>query len=418
MRVLFTNTGPWGTGSATVVNGVMNELIRRGHEARVIFPDSGFESPDFDRYYDHPDRFSILKFPATHNGEKLYTFPLIITDPHPRNFPHAWTFKDLSLSQLKAYMDYYGELTETVIREFKPDVIECQHIWIMDYVLGKKGYSYISVAHHSDQLGFRYDRRMRKYARRAARHAYCIFAISESVREEVLSLYPVDPERVFVLPNGYDQDVFDRRNVDREALLARFDLERYVNTPVITFAGKISKTKGIDFLLRANRIVQRHREAAIVVFGAGDLEDVMSGIPESAYSMKNVIMMGHQTPEVLALFHNIAWLSVLPSRSEGFGIAALEAMGCGAPMIATRTGGLANLVVGGLVPIGDHRELGRQILKILNLPEKEHQKLCDQAYRRAHEYSWRRIVRQRLKIYQNLRDSVGPAGLLPVGEGR
>jgi glycosyltransferase involved in cell wall biosynthesis len=405
VRVLFTNTGPWGTGSATVVNGVMNELIRKGHEARVIFPDSGFESPDFDRYYDHPDRFSILKFPATYNGEQLYTFPLIITDPHPRNFPHAWTFKDLSLSQLRAYMDYYGELTDRVIQEFRPDVIECQHIWIMDYVLGKKGYNYISVAHHSDQLGFRYDRRMRKYARRAARHAYCIFAISESVREEVLALYPVDPERVLVLPNSYDQEVFSRREVDRSGLLARYGLQRYQNTPIITFAGKISRTKGIDYLLRANRIIQKQREAAIVVFGAGDLEDVMSGIPEHAYDMKNVVMMGHQTPEVLAAFHNVAKLSVLPSRSEGFGIAALEAMGCGIPMIASRTGGLAGLVVGALVPIGDFRELGRQILRILNLPEKEHQKLRDQANKRAHEYSWKKIVRQRLKIYQYLRDS-------------
>ena len=409
MRVLFTNTGPWGTGSATVVNGVMNELIRKGHKARVIFPDSGFESPDFDRYYDRPDRFCILKFPVTYNGEQLYTFPLIITDPHPRNFPHAWTFKDLSPSQLRAYMEYYGELTEKVINDFRPDVIECQHIWIMDYVLGKKGYDYISVAHHSDQLGFRYDRRMRKYARRAARHASCIFAISESVREEVLALYPVESERVVVLPNGYDQEVFSRREVDRNELLARFDLERYRNTPFITFAGKISKTKGIDYLLRANRIIQKHREAVIVVFGAGDLDDVMSGIPARAYDMKNVIMMGHQTPEVLAAFHNIARLSVLPSRSEGFGIAALEAMGCGIPMVATRTGGLAKLVVGGLVPIGDYRELARQILRILNLPEKEHQKLCDKAYRRAHEYSWKKIVRQRLKIYQSLREARFPS---------
>ena len=404
MKVLFTNTGPWGTGSATVVNGVMNELIRKGHEARVIFPDSGFESPDFASYYDQPARYTILKFPVTHENEHLYTFPLIITDPHPRNFPHAWTFRDLSPSQLQAYMDYYGDVAEQVIRQYRPDVIECQHIWIMDYVLGKKGFPYISVAHHSDQLGFRYDKRMRKYARRAAKHAAYIFAISESVRDEVLELYPVEPERVIVLPNGYDQEVFKRDSVDRHRLLARFGLERYRNAAIITFAGKISKTKGIDFLLRANRIIQRQLEAAIVVFGAGELKDVMSGVAPQAYEMKNVIMMGHQTPDVLAAFHNIARLSVLPSRSEGFGIAALEAMGCGVPMVASRTGGLGRLVVGGLVPIGDFRELARQCLKILRMPEKEHRKLCERAYAKAHEYSWRKITRRRLKIYQRIRD--------------
>jgi len=405
VRVLFTNTGPWGTGSATVVNGVMNELIRKGHEARVIFPDSGFESPDFNRYYENPGRFSILKFPVTYNGEHLYTFPLIITDPHPRNFRHAWTFKDLSQSQLQAYMGYYGEFAEKVIKEFQPDIIECQHIWIMDYVLGKKGYKYISVAHHSDQLGFRYDRRMRRYARRAAGHASYIFAISESVKEEVLELYPVDSERVVVLPNGYDQSVFYRNEMDRTELLARFGLERYQNTPIITFAGKISKTKGVDYLLKANRIIQKHREAAIVVFGAGDLEDVLSGGSPDAYEMKNVVIMGHQTPDVLAAFHNIARLSVLPSRSEGFGIAALEAMGCGLPMVASRTGGLGKLVVDGLVAIGDYREIARQVLKILALPAREHQKLRDRVYRRAHQYSWKKIVKKRLKIYQSLRES-------------
>jgi glycosyltransferase involved in cell wall biosynthesis len=383
----------------------MNELIRRGHQARVIFPDSGFESPDLQQYYENPDRFSILKFPVEFNGVKLYTFPLIITDPHPRNFPHAWTFKDLTQAQLQAYMDYYAEFTEKVIEEFRPDIIECQHIWIMDYVLGRKGYNFISVAHHSDQLGFRYDRRMRKYARRAARHASYIFAISESVRDEVLELYPVEPQRVRVLPNGYDQSVFRREEVDRAELLARFGLEHLRNTPIITFAGKISKTKGIDYLLIANRIIQKQREAAIVVFGAGDLDDVMAGIPADAYDMKNVIMLGHQTPDVLAAFHNIAKLSVLPSRSEGFGIAALEAMGCALPMVASRTGGLGRLVTGGLVPIGDYREIARQMLRILSLPEKEHRKLCDQAYKRAHEYSWRKIVKQRLKIYQALLDS-------------
>jgi len=121
--------------------------------------------------------------------------------------------------------------------------------------------------------------------------------------------------------------------------------------------------------------------------------------------MKNVLMMGHQTPEVLAAFHNIARLSVLPSRSEGFGIAALEAMGCAVPLVATRTGGLAGLVVGGLVPIGDYRELARELLRILSLPEKEHRKLCDEAYKRAHEYSWKKIVRQRLKYYHSLLES-------------
>jgi len=399
LKVLFTNTGPWGTGSVTVVDGVMKELVRRGHHARVIFPDSGFASPDFSKYYEHPDTFGILRFPVTYQGQHLYTFPLIITDPHPRNYRHAWTFKDLSEAQLEAYMSYFSDLADRIVEEFRPDIIECQHIWIMDYVIESKGHSYISVAHHSDQLGFRYDERMRAYARRAAANASHIFAISDSVREEVLELYPVESERVEVLPNGYDHDVFHPREVDREALLQRFGLERYLEIPLVTFAGKISRTKGFDCLLMANKIIQKQREVAVVVFGAGDPEDVLEPDCKDSYEWKNVIMMGHQTPDVLAGFHNLARLSVLPSRSEGFGIAALEAMGCRVPVVATRTGGLSDLIVGGLAPIGDYRQIAEKILEILELSEPEYSRLCDRAHERARKYSWKSIVDKRLKLY-------------------
>jgi hypothetical protein len=80
---------------------------------------------------------------------------LIITDPHPRNYRHAWTFKDLSKAQLAVSMDYFGAAADRVIGEFQPDIIECQHIWRMDFVLEQSGYRYISAAHHSDLMGFR-----------------------------------------------------------------------------------------------------------------------------------------------------------------------------------------------------------------------------------------------------------------------
>ena len=54
MRILFTNTGPWGTGSATVVDTLSLELMRQGHEVKIFFPDCHFESMDMDKYYGNP----------------------------------------------------------------------------------------------------------------------------------------------------------------------------------------------------------------------------------------------------------------------------------------------------------------------------------------------------------------------------
>jgi glycosyltransferase involved in cell wall biosynthesis len=252
-------------------------------------------------------------------------------------------------------------------------------------------------------MGFRCDERMRTYAVEAARNASYIFAISEYVKEEVLDLYPVVPEKVAVISNGYDHNLFYPRKVNRTKLLEKFELADYDGLPIITFAGKISKTKGVDYLLMANKIIQKEREVILVIFGAGKIEDVLESDLKDEYELKNTFFMGHQSPEVLSSFHNIARLSVLPSRTEGFGIAALEAMGCGTPLVASKTGGLGVLIVGALTPVGDFQEIAKQILKILDMNENDYLHLRKSAYNKAREHSWKKIVEKRLKIYETLR---------------
>lgn len=398
MRILITNTGPWGTGSGTVADGVMNELRRRGYEVLAFFPDSGFPSAEYDKYYNKKSHYKIAKFPVNYKGTNLYTFPLIIPDPNPRNYADAWTFKDMSQRELAAYFGYMSEKLLVILEEFCPDVIECQHIWAIDYLLKELGYEYICVAHHSDQLGYKYDKRMAEYAKKSAHDAQYIFAISDYVRQEVIDMYGVENNKVVNVKNGYDQSVFHPFNVNYSKVLAEFGLSEYEGLPIITFCGKVSATKGIDVLLKANHIIQAKTKTLILVLGRGELT-TFSEEEQKKFHMENVVLLGHRTPDELAKLHNIASLSVLPSRNEGFGIAALEAMGCGIPLVATRTGGLPSFAVGELVEPGNHIQLANSILKILNLSEKEYDKLSNQAYHVAQSYSWSNIVNKRMPYY-------------------
>ena len=408
MRILFTNTGPWGTGSATVVDAISLEMMRLGHEVKIFFPDCHLESMDMDKYYGRPEVYQIWEFPIKRGDVELYTFPLIIPDPHPRNYRRAWTFKDMSDRQLRLYMSEFKRRIRSIIEGFKPDIIECQHIWAMDHAVMELGYTYLSVAHHSDQMGFLRDQRMRRYAIRAAQSAEYILAISDFVRDEVLELYPVRPERVLSTGNGYNQETFYPRKVNRGKLLADFHLDIPEHAPIATFTGKISKTKGADILLLANRIVQQQREVHFLLFGAGEIEDILDEDKIGLYCLDNVHIMGHQLFDTLAKFHSIASLSVLPSRSEGFGIAALEAMGCGIPLVVTRTGGPDKFAVGKIVEKEDPEQLAKAILDILALPPDEHRALSKVAYREAHKFSWRSIVEKRLELYEEVR-KVTPA---------
>ena len=400
MKILITNTGPWGTGSFTVAEAITKEFLKMGHEVKLFFPDSEFPSKDLNHYYDRREIFEIWKLPLERNGVRLDSFPLIIPDPHPRN-PQGTTCLELSKKQLDLYFDEFERRIVKVIDEFKPDIIECQHIWVFDCVLKKLGYSYITVAHHSDQMGFKYDPRMRPLVTDAAASAEYIFAISKMVKDEVVSLYGVDESKVVIFDNGYDKECFYPFHVEKKQLFKELELDIPDDAYLVSFAGKISLTKGIDTLLQANKILEKEN-IHFFVMGSGKLEKALKNIPKSSYSMKNVHLLDHCLPTTVAQIHNISDITAMPSRTEGFGISCLEAMGCGLPSIVTRSGGPENYAVGKVINKENPKELAEAILALKALPQKEYLELSKQALNTALRFSWTSIAEKRLKYYQKM----------------
>jgi glycosyltransferase involved in cell wall biosynthesis len=401
MKLLFTITGPWGTGAATVVDGVAQELQNLGHKVKVIFPDLGLPSPDADRYYGNPELYHIIKFPVKYYGVDFPTFPLIVPDPNPRNLREAWTFKDMTEREFTAYIDFLKFRFHKVIQEFQPDVIETEHVWLMGYVLYALGHPYIVGAHNSDQMGFRFDARMRPYATECAINAEYVFAISDSVKEECLKLYGVPDKKVIVIPNGYDNKIFRLRRLSKDKVFQNHGIATDPSLPVVTFGGKMSKTKGVDILLEANAILQKRRPYTLLLFGSGDLEDVLGRVPNRV-EKQNAHFFGHVTQDLLSQYHNIAEFSVLPSREEGFAVAALEAMGCGLPVVATDLPSLKKLIVGKTVPVGDPQALAEAMESMLDLSEEEKRSLKEKSYKKAHEFSWKKNTKVRLNYYKTV----------------
>lgn len=403
MRVLFTMTGSWGTGSGTVVEAVVRHLAAMGHEVGVLYPQTR-GAPVLRGAHAPEARHFIWEFPLEGEAAALYTFPLMIPDPNPTNFDDAWTFRDLDLEQLDLYIASFQDRLREVVEVFRPDVIECQHLWTMPYAVAETGLPFVVAAHHSDQMGFRYDARIRPYAARAAHAAASIFALTESNRAEIVELYGVPEAKVVTLGNGYDKEVFRPVEVDRAALLGRFGLAIPEAAPLVTFAGKLSKTKGVDVLYAANRHLQAaYADPAtaphLILFGTGSLDDVLDGAP-AQYSHERVHLLGHQPYEVVRDFHNVARLSVMPSRTEGFGLAALEAMGCGLPLVVTRIGAADTFAVGEVVLPEDPEALAEAMLNLLRLPESEYEALRAEVLARAATFSWEAITRRRLSLYE------------------
>lgn len=408
MRILLTMTGSWGTGSGTVVEALVRGFAARGHAVCVLHPENRAVDGSL---ADNSDRAPqaehvVWPFPVEENGVVLPHFPLMIPDPNPRAPHDAQTYAALTDAQCDLFIRAFGERLGAAVEAFRPDVIETQHVWLMADVIRKTGLPYVAAAHHSDQMAYRQDARTAPFARRAARGAERIVALLEPGKREIVELYGVPPERVEVLGNGYDRTAFFPAHVDRAALLSAHGLEIPAGAPLVTFAGKLSKTKGIDVLMEANRLLRGRLDAPphFIVFGTGRLATALDGDKDAAgdYARDGFHLMGHQSYETVRDFHNAARLSVMPSRSEGFGLAALEAMGCALPVVCSRLGGLDTLTVGANAEPGDAASLADAIASVLTLAAPDYAAMRAHAQRVAETFSWDEIVERRLAIYETL----------------
>ncbi len=398
VRILITSTGAWGTGSFTLIDAIIKELMELGHQVKVIFPDANLETADKKAYYSKPELFHVWPFPIACNGFRLDSFPLMIPDPHPLN-PEAKTFKELSQGELQCYFESFSNEIKKVINDFKPDIIECQHIWAMDHVIANLGHAFINVAHHSDQMGFHYDDRMRPMTIDSAQKAKFIFAISDNVKDEVCELYHVAPEKVIVIENGYDKAVFKPFHENRKNVLKDLGINTIPpNATIISFSGKVSKTKGIDIILKANQYLKNH-PIHFIIAGAGTRAQAMELAVLNDKGFDNLHFIGHQTPTMLSRIHNVSALNIMPSRTEGFGIACLEAMACGLPVVVSATGGPDAYAVGEVVPVEDAEGLAKGIDRILDLPKDQYQQLSQEALTTAGQFSWENNVAKRLDYY-------------------
>lgn len=400
MKILITNTGPWGTGSFTVAYAVLKELQKLGHEVLLFFPDAGLQSQFKEEYYSKPE-FKIWNFPLKKGSIEIESFPLMIPDPHPRAVKQ-FTFKEMTEEQMALYFESAKEQLTQVIRAFQPDIIECQHIWAMDHIIEEMNLPYVCTAHHSDQMGFRYDTRIQPLALESAQKAGFIFAISEYVKNDVVSLYHIPEEKVIVLGNGYDFETFHPMKLDRRDILHELDLDLPEDAILVSFAGKLSKTKGADTVLEANYLLGANSKVHFLMFGSGQASTIFPTHDE--YELDRVHFLGHVMPSLIARVHNICDFFIMPSRSEGFGIACLEAMACGLPVIATKEGGLEEFAIGKLIKSADPIALAEAIREMVSMSKGQMNELSDSAIEVAKTYSWKSITQERVKYYQKAKE--------------
>ncbi|WP_348267805.1 glycogen synthase [Edaphobacter paludis] len=256
--------------------------------------------------------------------------------------------------------------------------------------------------------------------RTAILDADAIIAVSRGTREDILRAYPeVQPERVHVIYNGIDLDEY-QKTLDTTALV-KYGVNP--SLPYVLFVGRITRQKGVTHLVDAIRYLPPDTQVVLCA-GAPDTPEIATEmrekVEEESVLNPRIIWIEKMVtkPEAIQLYSN-ASVFCCPSIYEPFGIINLEAMACGAPVVASATGGILEVVVDGvtghLVPFEQDpattfasnpdkfaRDLAEKISDLLENPIKASQ--FGEAGRQRVEktFGWSAIADQTIELYRNL----------------
>jgi alpha-maltose-1-phosphate synthase len=264
----------------------------------------------------------------------------------------------------------------------------------------------------AEQLGGGYQ--LSSWAERTAMEsADAVIAVSAGMREDVLAAYPaIPPERVHVIHNGIDAD-FYRPDPDTSVLeLLGVDLSR----PYVCFVGRITRQKGVPHLLRAGLRLDRSVQLVLLAGAADtpDLKEETDGLIEELRANRDgVFVVSEMLPreEVRqVLTHALAFCC--PSVYEPLGIVNLEAMACETAVVASRVGGIPEVVAeeetGLLVdytpqdPDGFEERFAAAVNRLAADPDMARRMGVAGRRRAVDSFAWRAVAESTVALYRSL----------------
>ncbi len=403
IAVLSYHTGPLAR-LGSVYGGGMNVYIRDLSRALAAL---GVRVDIFTRRT-HPDAAEVVTDPALGPGQRVIFIPA--GPPH-----------DLPRDALPAYWPAFaaGVRAWAATHGMRYALIH-SHYWLSGLAaLALREAWHVPVVHMCHTLEQSKARALGRAPdpQRLAGEARCVREVDRLVvatpgeRALLHWHYGVSPERVVVIPPGVDTVHFAPRPRAQALAAAGLDPTRRW----LVFVGRLDPIKGLDTLIRAVArmraagVVARHRLAVALIGGDGSVEPAALRALRHEYGLEEVVrFLGPRERGVLPAYYAAAEAVVMPSYYESFGLAALEAMACGTPVVASDVGGLAHLVrhgrTGCLVPPQDPEALAATLTLLLDAP-RFRERLGQEAHRVAQGYAWPRIARQIVQVYRAVQEA-------------
>ncbi len=192
-------------------------------------------------------------------------------------------------------------------------------------------------------------------------------AVSENIRQELIRYLNVPEKKIKTIYHGIDTNRFHPK-----AKLAKCPISLPSGRPILLFTGRFVATKGINTILKAvPTVIKQFPNALFVFVGGGNYEPyqsylVMMGVPQRNFLFYGYVADYYDLPAV----YSRSTITLAPTIYEPLGIRILEAMSCGKPVIASRIGGITEIIEHGknglLISPGDYVSLANAIVSLLS----------------------------------------------------
>jgi len=396
-------------GQGVYVHELTRELARMGHDVHVI---AGSPYPALaEGVTAHNIRdYSYWSY---HHYRKDFVFnrpPLSYF--HPVNF-YEFVSTRIALSSLLANFSVraYFKLRE-LMREHRFDIVhDNQTLSYGVWAAHADGFPVVATIHHPLSFDVRNHMRQARTVYEKVRRLLWspwmmqeavakrldrVIVVSETTRDDVASAFGLAPERVRVVHNGIDTDVFRPRDgVERRA------------DKIVYVANSEDRNKGARYFLEALSLLQDELDVRVAF--VDNFRHNLKLAPRLVDELRlhsRVQFTGRIPREELVRHYNDAKLFVTSSVHEGFGLPLAEAMACGTPCIATDIGAYREIAEHGssawLVPPADAQALAGAI-RTLWADDALRQRLGEGGRRRIVEkFNWRRAAEETLAVYEEV----------------
>jgi glycosyltransferase involved in cell wall biosynthesis len=287
-----------------------------------------------------------------------------------------------------------------ILKKIKPDIIQAQNLEVgkFIYILNKFLKKPTVIWARGSDINILFENKKDSLLKNALKNADAVISLTDDMKEKIRKICN---KKIFVIPNGIDINTLE--------VLSKNDLRKKIGfkktEKIILYVGSLRPLKGLPYLLRAMKTINEKNKRLLIVgqiIGWEKDKEHLECIVKKLKISKFVTFVGRIPNKKVFEYMTLSDVFVLPSLSEGFPNVILEAMATGLPIIATRIGGIPEIIVdktnGFLVDPKNPNQISEKI-NLLFKDEKLRKKISSNNIKEIKKYDWKNVIDELENVY-------------------